>query len=591
MPFRPLRGAGGSHPALRRRLLRRISGEAEHDPMPGPDRRKRTGESGGKVVALRSGRAAQKPELPPPSTEQVELLLAEMAARVSDAAAVPEAERTQLALIAELLRPRAVFVSHFVESRGQLQVMSVRGRNDARIAAAEVGEGVVGKAFQTVSVVREKGAVSAPLVARKKPVGCVTVLDPKVAVSNELMKALAAHLASAWEVGRLHDESVRRTRDLETAVSGLKSIERGRDELLAHASHDLKNPLATVKAYLSMLDREKLGPLTDKQSHALEVCQRNADRLTRLINELVLLSRLKAGDMRLDEKPFGLKAVAEEVLQATSPMALQGNVAVELARGGEVFVRGDRERVMEAICNVVEQAIYTTTAGKRVRLEVGTDDAGLARLTVLDQGPPVPAAELDHLFDTWPRAGAPRPRRFSLGLPIAAKIVRLHGGRINAAPAGAQGGTRVDLCLPLYAGSVMPTELSEAPRSGGILLVEDDADCREVLHEVLEQEGYRVITAASGAEARAVLAHIRPALIFLDIHLRDEDGRNVLRFIRESPALAQVPVFVISGDSDLGGLVAGRGPDRIEGFLEKPIQLPRLLDTVASVVRPRRQAE
>ncbi len=550
-----------------------------------------------------------KPELPAPSPEAVELTLAEMASRVSDAAAVPEAERTQLALMSELLKPKAAFVSHFVEARGQLQVMSVRGRNDPRIAAWAPGEGVVGRAFQNGGVVREKGAISAPLVARKKPVGTLTVLDPKVNVSDELMKVLAAQLAAAWEVGRLHDETVRRTRDLETAVAGLKSIERGRDELLTHASHDLKNPLATLKAYLSMLDREKLGPVTEKQAHALEVCQRNADRLTRLINELMLLSRLKAGDMRLDEKPFGLKAVAEEVVQATSPMALQGNVQVELARGGEVFVRGDRERVMEAFSNVLEQAIYVTPAGKRVRLDVGTDDTGLARLTVIDSGPSMTQTELDHLFDSWPRSEGPRPKRFSLGLPIAAKIIRLHGGRVNASPVGGGAsvtpigaaasakaglkavpeGTRIELYLPLYAGSVAPAELTQAPKSGGILLVEDDADCREVLNEVLEQEGYRVITASSGADARAVLAHIRPALVFLDIHLADEDGRNILKLIRETPALAEVPVFVISGSSDLGSLAAGKGPDRIEGFFEKPIQLPRLLDTVASVVRPRKQ--
>ncbi len=556
--------------------------------MSDTDQPRRGGSRGGKVVPIR-GRQSVKPELPPPPSEQVELLLAEMASRVSEAAAVPEAERTQLGLIADLLRPKAAFVSHFVESRGQLQVMTVRGRNDARITACAPGEGVIGRAFEAGGVAREGSAVSAPLVARKKPVGCVTVLDAKVHVSDELMKALAAHLAAAWEVGRLHEETVRRTRDLETAVAGLKSIERGRDELLAHASHDLKNPLATVKAYLSMLERGRLGPVTDKQAHALEVCGRNTDRLARLINELVLLSRLKAGDMKLQEKAFGLKAVAEEVIAATKPMALQGSVEVSLARGGEAFVRGDRERLVEALSNVVEQAIYITPAHKAVRLEVGTDDAGLARVTVVDEGPPQGAAELEHLFDTWQRtAGGPRPRRFSLGLPIAAKIVRLHGGRVNATPVSPTGGTRVELCLPLYAGSVSPQELSQAPRSGGILLIEDDADCRDVLHEVLEGEGYRVIPAQSGAEARALLGHIRPALVFLDIHLRDEDGRNILRLIRDTEALAQVPVFVISGDSDLGTLVSGRGPDRIEGFLEKPIQLPKLLDTVASVVRPRR---
>ncbi|HZA13991.1 MAG TPA: hybrid sensor histidine kinase/response regulator [Myxococcaceae bacterium] len=568
--------------------------------MGGSDRqRRRTGSRSSNVVSLGAARKTARVDLEPPTAEQVELVLAQMAARVSDAAAVPEAEKAQLALLTELLRPKAAFVSHYMAHRQQLQVMSVRGRNDPRIAAAAPGTGIVGRAFTENAIVRDNGAIAAPLVARKATIGCLTVLDPRIQVSDELMKALAAQLAAASEVGRLHDEAVRRTRDLETAVAGLKSIEKSRDELLSHVSHDLKNPLATIKAYLTMMERTKLGPISEKQSHALEVCNRNADRLTRLINDLVLLSRLKGGDMKLNEKPFGLRALADEVAKAAAPIAQQGDVNLDIARTGDVFVRGDRARLMEALTNIVEQALFVTPSRGTVRVEVSSDEAGFARVAVIDQGPMLTAPELEHLFDSYYRGPGPRSRRPGLGLPIAAKIVRLHGGRIAATPLEstplekkggqpARAGTRIDLSLPMYAGAVTPTELSSPPRAGGILLVEDDADCREVLHEVLEQEGYRVIDAASAEEARSVLANIRPALVFLDIHLQDEDGRSVLRFIRETPALSDVPVFVISGATDLGTLTTGHGPDRIEGFLEKPIQLPRLLDTVASVVRPRR---
>ncbi|MBX5484186.1 MAG: hybrid sensor histidine kinase/response regulator [Myxococcaceae bacterium] len=578
--------------------------------MGGSDRKKRrrSGEPGfAEVVHLRT-RPPPKEAPPPPTPEKVELVLAEMAARVSAAAAIPEAEKAQLALLAELLRPRAAFISHHVPHRAQLQVMTVRGRNDPRIAAARPGEGPVGRAFSEGSVVREGGLICAPLIARRTTVGCLTVVDPKVTVSDELMRAIAAHVAAAWEVCRLHDETVRRTRDLETAVAGLKTIEKSRDEMLSHVSHDLKNPLATMKAYLSLLERQKMGPLTEKQAHAVQACQRNVDRLSRLVHDLVLLSRLRAGDMKLDEKPFGLKAIAEEVVQATAPMALQGGITVDLSRAREVFVRGDRERITEALANIVEQAIDVTPNGGRVRIDVEADEAGVAHVVVEDQGPPLTSDEQAHLFDSYARGASTRSRRPGLGLPIAARIIRLHGGRVaaNAKPAEPQRteprgalriathepavpvGNRIDVWLPMYAGAVTPTELAQAPKPGGILLIEDDTDCREVLTEALEQEGYRVIAAASGAEGRSVLETIRPALVFLDIHLQDEDGRAVLRFIRETPALSDVPVWVISGASDLGGLTSGRGPDRIEGFLEKPIQLPRLLDTVASVVRPRR---
>ncbi len=550
------------------------------------------------VVPLRRKKPPARPAPEAPTPQQVELALASMAARVIDVSSIGEAERTQLSVIVDLLRARAAFVSHYDPNRDQLLVMNVRGRSDERISAASPGEGPIGRAYSENEIVREGALICAPLVARQKVIGCLSILDPRLAVGDELMKTLATHLVAARLVGRLHEETVRRTRDLETAVAGLKTIEKSREELLSNVSHDLKNPLATIKAYLTMMERGRLGDLTEKQAHAVEVCQRNADRLTRLINDLVLLSRLRSGDMRLDDKPFGLKALCEEVVQGAAGLAQQGQLEVDL-RGGEVFVRGDRDRLAEALTHAVEQAVFATPSNGTVKVEVSADDTGQARVSVTDQGPAIPEDELEHLFDSFSRT--PGRRRSGLGLPIAAKIVRLHGGRIvaRAAPpppvqtlperqaSRLADATTVDLYLPMYAGAVTPTELAQAPRSGGILLVEDDADCREVLHDVLEEEGYRVMSTATAAEARSVLTNIRPALIFLDIHLQDEDGRAVLRFVRETPALADVPVFIISGDSDIGSLVSAKGPERVEGFLEKPIQLSRFLDTVASVVRPR----
>ena len=114
-------------------------------------------------------------------------------------------------------------------------------------------------------------------------------------------------------------------------------------------------------------------------------------------------------------------------------------------------------------------------------------------------------------------------------------------------------------------------------------------DCREVLQQVLEQEGYRVMSTTGASEARAILAHIRPAMVLLDLRLSQEDGRSVLHYIRATESLADVAVYIISGASEVASLSSGQGLDRIDGFFEKPLQLPRLLDTVASVVRPSRR--
>src|SRR5207237_5696419 len=104
-------------------------------------------------------------------------------------------------------------------------------------------------------------------------------------------------------------------KDLQTALGGLKSMERNREELLSNVSHELKNPLTTIKAYLTMFAREKLGPVTEEQVRAIQTCERNAERLQRMVGDLLILSRMQAGKMELNERPFGLKSLAEEVIR------------------------------------------------------------------------------------------------------------------------------------------------------------------------------------------------------------------------------------------------------------------------------------
>ena len=113
----------------------------------------------------------------------------------------------------------------------------------------------------------------------------------------------------------------------------------------------------------------------------------NADRLLRMINSLLLMSRLQSGKMELDERPFGLKALADEVMRALTPLAEQSKVRIQPVRGGEAFVRGDRERLSEAIYNLVDHAIHASLPGRSIELLVGTEDQGLATLTVGKRAP------------------------------------------------------------------------------------------------------------------------------------------------------------------------------------------------------------
>src|SRR5258707_8667185 len=267
---------------------------------------------------------------------------------------------------------------------------------------------------------------------------------------------------------------VRRKRDLQTAVAWLKRLEKNREVLISNISHDLKNPLSTLKVYLNLLGRKNLGELTKKKANAVSPCERSADRLMRMINDLLLLSRLQSGKMQLNERPFGLKDVAEDVAIPLPAPATVAKVQLVLLPCPEVYVRGDRDRLFEAFGNLAESAVQRSRG--TVQIRVSTQKSGLAIFSVHDNGHPIAPDELEHVFELYHRDRVPkRPRQSTrnLGLPVAAKIVQLHGGKIDI-KSSSEAGTTVEVSLPAFAAAVAPAIASVAPRTGSILLVEDD---------------------------------------------------------------------------------------------------------------------
>jgi signal transduction histidine kinase/CheY-like chemotaxis protein len=510
--------------------------------------------------------------------------LRQMADAIHRAPTLAEAQKVQLSLIASLLGARSAFLAEYVHLRDRLEVVAVKGRNEPRITAVRPKEGPVGEAFAENKLVRDRDLVAVPLQGASGPLGALVLISPRVDAPDALLEALGAQAAAAWEYARLREDTARREKDLQTALAGLKSMEKNREELLANVSHDLKTPLTTVKAYLAMLGQGRLGELGEKQLHAVQVGERNADRLLRMLNDLLLLSRLQTGKMQLTSRPFGLRALVSDVMASLASSGELSRVRLTLLPAPEVFVKGDRERLFEAVHNLVEHALFLCSPDGEVQVEVGSDH-GLAVLTVRDDGMGLPPEDLEGLFDAFHRSRTAPGSSVGLGLPITAKIVQLHGGRVEAESAPAAGSLR-RMVLPAFAAQVGVADSSVAPQAGHILLVEDDRDCREVLQELLEQEGYSVASAAGAEEARALLEVLRPAMVLLDLRLSEEDGRSVLRHLRRQTETAETPVYIISGASEVASLSTGTGLDRIDGFFEKPLQLPKLLDTVASVVRP-----
>jgi signal transduction histidine kinase/ActR/RegA family two-component response regulator len=517
---------------------------------------------------------------------ELDTALAEMARRTAVAKSVAESLKGQLAVLDRLLRSRTSWVVAWDEARGHLGVVAVRGRSEARVEAVKSGEGAVGRAFSEGKRQVEGTLEAMVLRGPIGPIGAWATLGARTRLSPEALEIVTAQLSAAWQVGQLRDDSARRGEELEKAVAGLRQLERTREQLLSHVSHELKNPLTSLKTYVGLMRRERLGPITPQQASALETADRNADALARMINDLLLMSQLRSGEMTLNARPYGLRALAAETVERLLETARLQGLQLLPVQGAEAFVRGDRERTGEALTHLLETAMDQATDGSSLGLVVSARTSTVS-LEITVKGRTLSEADSRALFEGFSRlrSSSRLGRGTGLGLPIAARILELHSGRVELRPR--EEGTAFEITLPIYAG-VVPSPSAGATAAGTILVVEDDADCRRALVDLLELEGFAAASVASVSAAVAWMERERPSMVLLDHVLGDGSGQRVLRHVRQEARLANVPVFVVSGAPDAARLTTGQGVDRVDGYLEKPVQAGRLMDAVRSLVAPRR---
>ena len=532
----------------------------------------------------KAGRTRTGPAAPPSPTE----LLEDLQALLADPRS-PEALRRGLHALDRRFAPRSIFVSTHDPAFDRLAVALARGRADPKVQAAIPGEGTVGRAFSEKTLRCERGGqvVAVPMLARGRAVGVVTLLGGSFsgvdgAPSPEeatCLHAFANACGAALDMSLVRSELDHRNRDLRLATETLRDGDRTRDALLSHLSHELRTPLTTIKGYLSMGMKGRLGELSEKQQNAIAVCDRNADRLLRLINDLLLTARLEAGKMALDPKALGVRSVLLEAANFLESDAETAQVAFEVvAPEGEVFIRGNRDRLVECFMHLFERGLRGKRDGERVAILV-EPRGRICSITVDLEGVHVPENELPRLFDAFRTDGGPA----NVGLSIARRIVELHGGHVRAEQD--ERGLRFQAALPLFAGAV--TNVSEAlqPSRGEILVIEDDDDCRNGIVDYLSGEGF---TVRAYAEGRSALEHIQgdapPALVLLDLRIPGVDGAALIQAVREGRRAQRTPIYVISGAIDAGAGADEAWGERVDGVFEKPINFPFLLERVRELV-------
>jgi PAS domain S-box-containing protein len=373
---------------------------------------------------------------------------------------------------------------------------------------------------------------------------------------------------------------------------------RIKDEFLTTLSHELRTPLTSILGWTQLLNTGQLDEAL--RARALEVIERNARAQRQLIDDLLDISRIVTGKIRLATSPTSLAPVIETALDSVRPFAAVKKIELQLALDARIVkVQGDPNRLQQVIWNLLNNALKFTPEGGRiaVRLELLEKTA---RITVTDTGEGISAEFLPFVFDRFRQADSTTTREYSglgVGLALAQYLVKLHGGTIAVESQGAGQGSNFIINLPLLADrepDVQPprprplkTTSSNCPEEIDglrVLLVDDDLDSCEMVGLALRKCGVEVRLANSAAEALEVLPRWLPDLLISDIGMPDEDGYALVQKVRtlgpeRGSRIPAVALTAYATDADRErALAAG-----YQLHLVKPVELKELAEAVASL--------
>jgi len=358
-----------------------------------------------------------------------------------------------------------------------------------------------------------------------------------------------------------------------------------KDQFLAVISHELRSPLSAIQGWARIGMSDKIDEAT--RFRAFETIERNAALQARLIDDLLDISRIVSGKMRISPRTIDLGPIIEAAVDAAKPAAQARGIALQTAIDAvPLVIHADPDRIQQVAWNLLTNAIKFTPAGGWVRVLLKRDSSFL-RLDVADSGKGIPAADLPFVFQRfWQSKEKAGPAAgLGLGLSICKTLVELHGGDIRAASGGPGGGSTFSVQLPLavpmaksLAWSGVTTASDDHPFGISldgidVLVVDDNQDAAALLKMLLEAAGASVRTASSYDEALAQLRASVPRLLVSDIGLQGRDGLELIRAVRagEIPAARSIPAIAVTG--------MARPQDRVtmlragfQAHLTKPIE-------------------
>ena len=462
---------------------------------------------------------------------------------------------------------------------------------------ADLEEASSGRGVEHLRFLGELGVGSymcLPLMSRERAVGTLSLVRMRDGVKFtqaevSLAEDLARRIAVAVDNARLHETTEKRREELEQA-------NKSKDVFLATLSHELRTPLNAIVGWTDMMRNGQLAP--DELSRAIETIDRNAHALNHLVADLLDVSRIVTGSLKIDSKLIGFASVVEAAIEGARPQCTAKRVVLDVSLERVGCVKGDAGRLRQIIGNLLNNAIKFTPTGGVVTVHI-TREGGSGKVVVRDSGEGITPEFLPHVFERFRQAENAKARGLGLGLAIVKHLVGEHGGTVDASSDGLGKGAAFTVRLPIAAEEASADDLdpgrasmplSAQPQLAGVhaLVVEDDPDGNELITTILERYGARVTSVGTAAAALEALDAERPDILVSDIGLPDSDGIELIKMVRTRAYAKSMPAIALtayaSRQDAAKAIAAG-----FDAHVAKPVQPGTLGTAVARLIASGRE--